>query len=96
MDASGIIVLSSFSFQHFMVIDNFVIKIGNQIKDSLCRVFSDGVQYCSIYVLLISSIGNVFIKSSSFLLIFLLYQIPKHFQVLFRSCHDKRMNAPIL
>lgn len=28
-----------------MVIDNFVIKIGNQIKDSLCRVFSDGVQY---------------------------------------------------
>lgn len=45
MDASGIIVLSSFSFQHFMVIDNFVIKIGNQMKDSLCRVFSDGVQY---------------------------------------------------
>lgn len=31
--------------EHFMVIDNFVIKIGNQIKDSLCRVFSDGVQY---------------------------------------------------
>lgn len=31
--------------EHSMVIDNFVIKIGNQIKDSLCRVFSDGVQY---------------------------------------------------
>lgn len=28
-----------------MVIDNFVIKIGNQINDSLCRVFSGGVQY---------------------------------------------------
>ena len=24
---------------------NFVIKIGNQIKDSLCRVFGDSVQY---------------------------------------------------
>ena len=31
--------------ENSMVIDNFVIKIGNQIKDSLCRVFSDGVQY---------------------------------------------------
>ena len=28
-----------------MVIHNFVIKIGNQIKDSLCRVFGDSVQY---------------------------------------------------
>ena len=28
-----------------MVINNFVIKIGSQIKDSLCRVFGDGVQY---------------------------------------------------
>ena len=28
-----------------MVINNFVIKIDSQIKDSLCRVFGDGVQY---------------------------------------------------
>lgn len=27
--------------EHSMVIYNFVIKIGNQIKDSLCRVFGD-------------------------------------------------------
>lgn len=31
--------------EHSMVIANFVIKIGSQMKDSLCRVFSDGVQY---------------------------------------------------
>ena len=31
--------------EHSMVIHNFVIKIGNQIKDSLCRVFGDSVQY---------------------------------------------------
>ena len=31
--------------EHSMVIDNFVIKIGGQIKDSLCWAFSDGVQY---------------------------------------------------
>ena len=28
-----------------MVIHNFVIKIGSQINDSLCRVFGDSVQY---------------------------------------------------
>lgn len=37
--------MSKTYIEHSMVIDNFVIKIGNQIKDSLCRVFSDGVQY---------------------------------------------------
>ena len=31
--------------EHFMVINNFVIKIGSQIKNSLCRVFGDSVQY---------------------------------------------------
>lgn len=33
------------SIEHSMVIHNFVIKIGGQIKDSLCRVFGDSVQY---------------------------------------------------
>ncbi len=28
-----------------LVIHNFVIKIGSQIKDSLCRVFGGSVQY---------------------------------------------------
>ena len=31
--------------EHYMVINNFVIKVGSQIKDSLCRVFGDSVQY---------------------------------------------------
>lgn len=31
--------------EHSMVINNFVIKVGSQIKDSLCRVFGDNVQY---------------------------------------------------
>ena len=37
--------LSKTYLEHSMVINNFVIKIGSQIKDSLCRVFGDGVQY---------------------------------------------------
>lgn len=37
--------LSKTYLEHSMVINNFVIKIGNQIKDSLCRVFGDGIQY---------------------------------------------------
>ena len=37
--------LSKTYLEHSMVINNFVIKIGGQIKDSLCRVFGDGVQY---------------------------------------------------
>ena len=36
--------MSKTYIEHSMVIDNFVIKIGNQIKDSLCRDYSDGVQ----------------------------------------------------
>lgn len=31
--------------EHSMVINNFVIKVGSLIKDSLCRVFGDNVQY---------------------------------------------------
>ena len=37
--------LSKTYLEHSMVINNFVIKIGSQINDSLCRVFGDGVQY---------------------------------------------------
>ncbi len=37
--------MSKTYLEHSMVIYNFVIKIGNQIKDSLCRVFGDSVQY---------------------------------------------------
>ncbi len=37
--------MSKTYIEHSMVINNFVIKVGNQIKDSLCRVFGDGVQY---------------------------------------------------
>lgn len=37
--------MSKAYIEHSMVIDNFVIKVGSQIRDSLCRVFSDGVQY---------------------------------------------------
>lgn len=45
MGALPIEDMSKTYIEHSMVIDNFVIKIGSQIKDSLCRVFSDGVQY---------------------------------------------------
>lgn len=31
--------------EHSMVISNFAIRIGNQIRDGLCRVFGDNVQY---------------------------------------------------
>lgn len=37
--------LSKTYIEHSMVINNFVIKVGSQIKDSFCRVFGDGVQY---------------------------------------------------
>ena len=44
-DALPIEDLSKTYLEHSMVINNFVIKIGSQNKDSLCRVFGDGVQY---------------------------------------------------
>ena len=37
--------MSNAYIEHSMVINNFVVEIGSQIKDSLCRVFGDGVQY---------------------------------------------------
>lgn len=37
--------MSKAYIEHSMVINNFVIRIGGQIKDSLCRVFGDGVEY---------------------------------------------------
>ena len=37
--------MSNTIIEHSMVITNFVVKIGSQIKDSLCRVFGDSVQY---------------------------------------------------
>lgn len=45
MNALSIEDMSRTYLEHSMVIYNFVIKIGNQIKDSLCRVFGDSVQY---------------------------------------------------
>lgn len=37
--------MSNAFIEHSLVINNFVTKLGSQIKDSLCRVLSDGVQY---------------------------------------------------
>lgn len=37
--------MSNTFIEHSMVINNFVIKVGSQIKDGLCRVFGDSVQY---------------------------------------------------
>lgn len=37
--------MSNTFLEHSMVINNFIIKVGSQIKDSLCRVFGDSVQY---------------------------------------------------
>ena len=45
MNALPIEDMSKTYLEHSMVIHNFVIKIGSQIKDSLCRVFGDSVQY---------------------------------------------------
>lgn len=45
MDSFPIEDMSKTYLEHSMVIHNFVIKIGSQMKDSLCRVFSDSVQY---------------------------------------------------
>ena len=45
MEALPIEDMSKTYIEHSMVINNFVIKIGSQLKGSLCRVFGDGVQY---------------------------------------------------
>lgn len=45
MSALQIEDMSRTYLEHSMVIHNFVIKIGNQMKDSVCRVFGGSVQY---------------------------------------------------
>ena len=45
MDVIRITDMAGASVEHSMVISNFVIKVGSQIQDSLCRVFGDNVQY---------------------------------------------------
>ncbi len=37
--------MSNTFLEHSFVINNFVVTVGKQIKDSLCRVLGDGVQY---------------------------------------------------
>lgn len=37
--------MSNTFVEHSFIINNFVVMIGKQIKDSLCRVLGDGVQY---------------------------------------------------
>ena len=37
--------MSNTFIEHSLIINNFVIKVGSQMKDSLCRVLGDGVQY---------------------------------------------------
>ncbi len=43
MDASPITDIGNTSVEHSFIINNFVVMIGRQIKDSLCRVLGDGV-----------------------------------------------------
>lgn len=37
--------MSNTFIEHSFVINNFIVMIGKQIKDSLCRVLGDSVQY---------------------------------------------------
>lgn len=45
MDRLPIKDMANTYIEHSMVINNFVITIGNQLKSSLCRVFGDSVKY---------------------------------------------------
>lgn len=45
MSALPIEDMSNTFIEHSFIINNFVVMIGKQIKDSLCRVLGDGVQY---------------------------------------------------
>lgn len=45
MDTLPIKDMANIYIEHSMVISNFVITIGNQLKSSLCRVFGDSVKY---------------------------------------------------
>lgn len=37
--------MSSTPIEHSFIINNFVVMVGKQLKDPLCRVLGDGVQY---------------------------------------------------
>ena len=37
--------MSNTFVEHSFVINNFVVMVGRQMKDSLCRILGDGVQY---------------------------------------------------
>lgn len=45
MSAFPIEDMSNTFIEHSFVINNFVVMVGKQIKDSLCRVLGDSVQY---------------------------------------------------
>lgn len=45
MDTFPIKDMANTYIEHSIVINNFVTAIGNQLKSSLCRVFSDSVKY---------------------------------------------------
>ena len=45
MNAMPIEDMSNTFIEHSFIMNNFVIMIGKQIKDSLCRVLGDGVHY---------------------------------------------------
>lgn len=45
MNAASVTDMSSTFVKHSFIINNFVVMVGKQIKDSLCRVLGDGVQY---------------------------------------------------
>ena len=45
MSAFPIEDMSNTFIEHSFVINNFVVMVGKQIKDSLCRVLGDRVQY---------------------------------------------------
>ena len=45
MNALPIEDMSNTFIEHSFIINNFVVMVGKQIKDSLCRVLGDGVQY---------------------------------------------------
>lgn len=40
-----IITRKSAYVEHSMVISNFLVKVGSQLQNSMCKIFSDNVQY---------------------------------------------------
>ncbi len=45
MNAVTVTDMSNTFVEHSFIINNFVVMVGKQIQDSLCRVLGDGVQY---------------------------------------------------